>query len=454
MWQRPYQWLLEPKAPDEDARRKELILNVLLVSIVSLTAFLSIFTTIQSLIQGAVYNGVSPLVLGIMTLVFGVFLFASRMGWYKSVAYVFIGIFFLLTTWPAAKWGVGLPQVVLTYSLVVVMTGVLISSRTAFYMAALILGVLLLLLHLEETRVITFNLGWMDEPAKYTDVIVYGVMFAIIAVVSWLSNREIDHSLRRARQSEKELLEERNSLERKVRQRTKALEKAHVEKVLDLQRFAEFGKLSSTLLHELANPLTSVSLDLQQLEGKNPKLIARVREGIEHMEQYVEAARRQLRNQSEIKIFDLADEIQRVAGFLGAKARAQQVMINLDLVEGVNLKGDSIRFDHIISNLLTNAIDAYDGMPSDPQKVVTIKMVHKGKTVEIIVEDHGRGITPEQLPHLFEPFYTTKETIRGTGIGLTITKQAVEEAFSGTIHASHNKRQGTKFVVRLPLTWD
>jgi signal transduction histidine kinase len=453
MLQRPYHWLLRPNASDEDTKRKELILNVLLLSTACFTGFLTLFVIFLKIVRGAGYTGIGPGVLLTITAVFVGMLIASRKGLYKFVAYVFVSIFFLLLTWPTIIWGVGLPQVMLTYSLLVVMTGVLISSRTAFYMAGLISITLLMIFHLGEIGVITFNQDWLRRPAGYADVIVYCVMFLIIALVSWLSNREIDHSLNRARQSEKELLEERNSLERKVRARTKALEKAHVEKLLDLQRFAEFGRLSSTLLHELANPLTSVSLDLQQLEGQSrSKLIGRVREGIDHLEQYVETARRQLRNESEIKVFDIATEIERIAGFLGAKARAQRVEIELMLAPDIRLRGDSIRFDHIISNLLANAIDAYDDVETSGPKKVIISMAHKGAVVEIIVQDFGRGITEAQMARLFEPFYTTKETSRGTGIGLTITKQAVEEAFQGTITVTHSSRSGTQFKVRLPLT--
>lgn len=453
MWQRLYRWLLKPNALDEDTQRKELILNVLLLSMSSFIAFLTIFTLLLKLSRGAEYTGIEPIILLVITMFFTSLLIASRKRLYQLVAYVFVGIFFVLLTWPTIVWGVGLPQVILTYSLLVVMTGVLISSRMAFYMAGLISLTLLFIFYLSQSGVIVFNQDWLKKPAGYADIIVYCLMFLIIALVSWLSNREIDHSLRRARQSEQELLEERNSLERKVKARTKALEKAHVEKMLDLQRFAEFGRLSSTLLHELANPLTSVSLDLQQLEDQNrSKLIGRVREGITHLEQYVETARRQLRNESEVKTFDVALEIERITGFLGAKARAQRVEIEHKLVRDVSLKGDTIRFDHIISNLLSNAIDAYDDMETSIDKKVILSTAHKGAVVEIVVQDFGRGITKAQMSRLFEPFYTTKEMARGTGIGLTITKQAVEEAFQGTITVSHDKNNGTRFTVRLPLT--
>jgi signal transduction histidine kinase len=409
-------------------------------------------TVAGTALGGDDYNGTSPIQQFFIVLFFVLLLALSRRGYHRFVAYVFITIFYLLATWPTVSWGILLPQGILTYSLVIVMTGVLLSSRAAFFITGIMTATLFLINHLEDAGAIRYNTSWMTTTGGYSDVIAYGITFVIIALVAWLSNGEIERSLARARRSEQALLKERQLLERKVKERTKALEKAHVEKLLDLQHFAEFGQLSSTLLHELANPLTAVSIDLERLEGQNrSELISRAREGIAHMEKYVEAARRQLRNQSEIKLFSVAAEVERVVGFLRAKARIQHVAIKLDLLGGVNLKGDSIRFNHIISNLLTNAIDAYDDVTTDKEKIVEIKMTRQGQNIEIVVCDHGSGIAEDELPHLFEPFYTTKGTVRGTGIGLAITKQAVEESFQGTIAASYNIKQGTRFAVRLPL---
>lgn len=452
IWQKLYKKFLVPKASSEDVARRELLLDILLLGIIGLTAIL-FFITLGGSLGAQEYRGAPPLYLLVIMLFFVVLYGLSRAGFHRFVEYVFITVFLFFATLPIIQWGILLPQAILAYSLVIVMTGVLISSRTAFFVA-IIMSVMLLAIHyLEDVGLITFSTGWMKSTGAYTDVIAYAITFIIIALVAWLSNREIERSLVRARISEGELLKERQLLERKVKERTKALEAAHVEKMLDLQRFAEFGRLSSTLLHELANPLTAVALDLEQLEGKKrSKLISRAREGIAHMEQYVDSARRQLRNQSEIRLFDVAQEIERVAGFLEGKARTQHVRIVTHLSDGVSIKGDSIRFDHIISNLLGNAIDAYDDVKTSKEKVVDVLMEPHGQLVYITVTDQGCGITKEQLSHIFDAFYTTKPTIQGTGIGLAITKQAIEEAFQGMVTVTSDKKHGTQFVVRLPLT--
>ncbi len=451
-WHGLYRRLLSPTARNEDTRRRELILNILLVGIICLNIILFAITVAGSIIRGAAYGGTPPLEEFIVVAIFVLFLFLSRKGFHRLVAYLFTGIFFLLATWPTVVWGILLPQGILTYSLVIVMSGVLLSSRVAFYITLLMFLTLLTIAHLADVGTIHYDTKWMLTNGSYGDVIAYGFTFGMIALVAWLSNREIERSLGRALVSEKALIKEQRSLESKVRERTEALEKAQVEKMMNLQRFAEFGRLSSTLLHELTNPLVAVSLELEQIEGKNrSEFVSRAREGIAHMEQYVETARRQLRNESEIRLFDIAGEIKRVAGFLEPKAKARKVHFAFELVEAIDIKGDSIRFDHIISNLLSNAIDAYDDVKDKMPKIVSVKMAHTGQTVEITVADHGGGITKTQLAHLFEPFYTTKQISRGTGLGLAIAKNAVEEAFQGTISASYSKQRGTLFVVKLPL---
>lgn len=452
IWRQLYRRLLAPRSHNEDYRRRELILNVLLTGTIGLAFVTLAITLAGSLLEGERYGGLSPLIVLVIIVTFIVMLALSRIGFSRPVAYVFIGIFLVLSIWPMTLWGILLPQCILMCSLVIVMTGVLLNSRTAFYLALVMFGALLVITHLHEVGSITYDTEWMERTGSYPDVIVYGVTFAVIALVAWLSNRETERSLARAQASEKALLKERQLLEVKVKERTQELEKAQVEKMMDLQRFAEFGRLSSTLMHELANPLMAVSIDLEQLEGKSrSKLLGRARDGIAHMERYVEMARRQLRKQSEIRTFNVAEEIRLVGGFLQPKATAQQVMIHFDLSEDVTLKGDSIRFNHIVSNLISNAIDAYENVDSDEARTVWIVMKRSGKSVKIVVRDFGKGISKEQLPHLFEPFYTTKQVNRGTGLGLAIVKQAVEEAFGGTVMAERSKDGGTEFTVRLPI---
>jgi len=452
MLQKLHQRLIEPKASTEDSRRREYILNVLLVGIIALTFVFFWVNVVNEVLRGDRYTGVSPIVMFVTMLVFISLLLVSRLKFTRTAAYLFVVLFFLVATYPIYAWGILLPQGVLTYSLVIVMTGVLLGSRVAFRAAGLTFVTILLIKYLERCGSIHFNTEWMHQTGDYNDVLGYGLTFLLVALVSWLSNREIERSLRRARQSEKELRAERNSLEIKVRERTKELEKAQIEKMLELHRFAEFGRFSSTLLHDLANPLTSVSLELEQLANtKYARFVRDARKGIASMERYVDGARRQLRNQSEIKLFDVVTEIERVQSFLEPKAKTAHVVLKFNMKRSMELYGDSIRFNQIIANLIANAIDAYDKTNGEADRRIVVTAKPKNKAVTITVQDNGIGIATTDLGRIFEAFYTTKTSERGSGLGLAITKQAVEEDFKGTITVTSAPSDGTCFTIRLPL---
>lgn len=452
MWITIYRTLLKPRSRTEDNRRREFILNILLLGMIVLSVCATFSATTDVVTKGTTYSGTALLPLLAVSAVFSGLLLLSRKGFFRVAVYPFIGLLFLFATYPIVIWGILVPQAVLTYSLIIVMSGVLISSRAALRTTLLIVLSLFFIERFQYTGQLELDTSWMQQKGSYNDVVVFGITFLILALVTWLSNREIEGSLKRARKSEHALRVERNSLEVKVKERTKELEKAQVEKMLELNRFAEFGRVSSALLHELANPLTAMSLHLEQLEGKKqPKLIKQVRESITFMEEYVDNARRQLRKQSDIKSFDSATEIRRVVSFIDSKARVANIKIETELVEDVALLGDSTRFSQIIANLMVNAIDAYTGVVSKSQKKIVFTSKKREGTLRVCVRDYGKGIAPNELDRIFDPFFTTKASNRGTGLGLTITKRAVEEDFQGKIEVTSSKRRGTNFVVTLPL---
>lgn len=451
-WMAFYGRFVQPKTPDEDTRRRESIFNVLLLGLLALTGAAFLYMIINEFLQGPLYKGTSAYVLLVPILLLLAMYLTSRRRFTNSVVYMFVGLYLILGTYALYIYSYALPEGLLTYVLVIIIAGILISNRAAIVATVLVLACLAFLSSIELSGVSHPTLAHLTDPISPGHIVIYFFFFLVIFLVSWLSNRDIERSLSRARNSETALRKERNSLEVKVRQRTRELEKAQVEKLAELQRFAEFGRLSSTLLHDLANPLTAVSLELEQLaETEYSQLVGEARKGITSMEKYVEAARRRLRNESEPKQLNVAQETRHALEALEARARAVHVEMELKLDEKLELFGDGIRFNQIISNLVGNAIDAYQGTDAEARRrvIVTAK---RGRTSAIIsVEDSGVGIAKADLKHIFEAFYTTKPVERGSGLGLSITKQSVEEDFGGSIDVKSTKGEGTCFTVKLPL---
>jgi signal transduction histidine kinase len=98
----------------------------------------------------------------------------------------------------------------------------------------------------------------------------------------------------------------------------------------------------------------------------------------------------------------------------------------------------------VLLNLLMNAADATEG-----KGVVTLTAQRSSTGVQLAVEDDGPGIDPAVRPRLFEPFVTTKEVGKGTGLGLAVCRGLVESAH-GTIQSDESHERGARFVVELP----
>jgi len=220
------------------------------------------------------------------------------------------------------------------------------------------------------------------------------------------------------------------------------------EHLRELQHFAKLGRMSASLLHEISNPLTAAILNLE-LGDKQSAAVRRASKDMQMMRRYIEAARQQVRLQGKPGAFRVQPQLNQLKRVIVPLARQGGVRLDIGPAPGCRLYGDPVKFQHIISNLLVNAIEAYDDDRGRPNFVrVTLSQDRGWLTVH--VTDQGKGVAPENLPRLFEAFYTTKGQARGLGIGLAIVKQYVTDDFRGTIRAASSPRRGTRFTVRLP----
>ena len=97
-------------------------------------------------------------------------------------------------------------------------------------------------------------------------------------------------------------------------------------------------------------------------------------------------------------------------------------------------------------NLILNAFDAFDGKPGE----IWVSTRQQDRTVQVVIEDTGKGIPAEILPRIFEPFFTTKLPGQGTGLGLSVCHQIIKQ-HGGTILAESEAGHGTRFTVTLPI---
>lgn len=445
---------ISPRQADEEKRRKELILNILII-FSSFGFFILNLIRISDYIRYPEKRGL-PLSATLLMLLFFIFLFwLNRRGWLKVAASLFVIIFAIPMFYSFFIWGADLPAGILLAVLVIVLSGILLAARVAFLSTAFISLFLVVITDHQAKGLMDVQTYWRDEPAQIGDAIAYAILLLIIASIAWLFCKEINRSLKRAKESERLLREERDLLEIKVQKRTQELREAEAEKINQLYRFAEFGRLSSGIFHDLMNPLTAVSLNLEQIKAEtdtkildaksylNQALIATGR-----MENLIASIKKQITQEETVSLFSVNKEIEQIIQILSYKARRAQVNLIFPEVNNVELKGDSVKFGQIIINLLANAIEACE---DSKIKEISVNISNYAERIEITIRDSGIGIPEENLEKIFNPFFSTKSRYgRGLGIGLASTKGIIEKNFKGTIRVESEVAKGTNFIINLP----
>ena len=462
---------IAPVSRNEDTARREYILNILLLGAIGLLSIGVVIAAINRIFGDQITNEQNSLpfiVLGTLIALFFALYSLSRKGFSVTASYIFVALFFALSAFMGYEWGVDVNASLLIYALVIVMSGVLVSTRFAFITTILCALTMWFVGAAQINGTISMNQYWRTQQWTQTDTVMTIVIFSIITLVAWLSNREIEKSLRRARRSERALKKERDLLEVKVEERTQELREAQAEKLQQVYRFAEFGRISSGLFHDLINPLNAVSLNLEKVaqsahaeaddlaQRSKAMPVSQAREYVDgavraakRLEEMVVAVRSQLVSSGGQKaVFSLETTIKQVIEVLGHKARAAQV--RLDFVPpqtDIELFGESVKCSQIFMNLIANAIDACAEVVGR-DRVVTIEIKAGDASAIARVCDTGAGIPAPLQENIFTPFFSTKAG-KGMGLGLSMVKEIVEKDFDGTIEFV-SSQTGTTFTVMFP----
>ncbi|MFA6194699.1 MAG: HAMP domain-containing sensor histidine kinase [Patescibacteria group bacterium] len=445
----------------EDESRQKTILDILVFLSIAAFVVINIIRIIDY-----INNKQRGLPLWTTMLILFFLFFLAILSQYKAIRAASILLIFLYSLpmiFSLAIWGADLPAGLLLAVLIIIISVALLGARAAFFVTFIISALLLSLTSLQNQKIIAIQNYWRQENNQIADAIVYSVLLLVIAGITWLFAHGIHKSLARARNSEKALEEERNSLEKKVGERTKELRRAEQDKINQLYRLAEFGRLSSGIFHDLVNPLTAVSLNLEQIKGEtenknaSDKDIANAKSHLNQallaankMEGLITGIKKQLQKESALTAFDPNKEITEIIQILAYKARRANVKINFSETKNLIFIGDAVKFGQIIINLLANAIDASENSQETQKIEISLKKEDAG--ISIIVEDQGTGIAPENIDRIFERYFSTKKkTGQGLGIGLSLARDIIEKTFNGTISVASQFGAGSSFTVFLPF---
>jgi signal transduction histidine kinase len=218
------------------------------------------------------------------------------------------------------------------------------------------------------------------------------------------------------------------------------------------------SRLASAIAHEIRNPLNYINLTLDHLRAtfapddpqKQEKFdsltrqlkleVARINTRITEFLNYSRPAKL---DPQPLDLFVAARDAMRIFEVQAADSNVETRVEKKGDVPAVIADPESLR--SALTNLLINGFQAMDG--NGGKLLVVLSGVDDGRRARIEITDTGRGIAPEDISKVFEPYYSTKET--GTGLGLAIVKKAVDE-HDGTISVTSKVGQGTTFTITLP----
>ncbi len=249
--------------------------------------------------------------------------------------------------------------------------------------------------------------------------------------------------------------------------------------LIQSEKLASLGTLLSGVAHELNNPLANASLSCQLLKDKleesarEPKeeLLSMISAHLERANNIV----RPLLEFARIKAFKkellpLKRLFEETILFVKGQVPTR-TFISLDIADDLSIVADKQRIQQAFLNLIKNALDAIQGeghISIKAQKRLALEkagedetgihnyLKYRGKctveddTVDIEIRDSGSGVRPDVLPKIFDPFFTTKDLGKGSGLGLFIVHEIIEE-HDGCIAVDSEVGKGTTFLIRLPI---
>ncbi len=453
-----YRSFIEPRAKDQNIKRREVVFNYLLLGTFGLTAMALLTVTYDVLTKSAAYPVVPTVsMLSVFVVAILTIYRLARTDHYTAAALGLAGIYGLIALSTLAIWGLRDTQGAVLLAFFITMIGVLVSARASLFAALFSSLALVVLFALARAGIFRPNTVWLKRPSDFRDVIGLSIAFGVLALVAWLYNREMESALRRAERSEKALTRQKQLLEVTVEKRTRQLQAAQAQKMKQLYHFAELGHISTALLHDLSNHLALLTLDIESLakvRSNRGAIVKQSQKSIQYIEELVQRVRYQLQGQPVIKAFNIVDEISEAMQLLAYKAKKTQVTLELTADQkrsGFQYFGDFVGFRQSIGNVLTNSIEAYeadDNAKKQRERHVHVEVLHTDEHFIITVTDRGKGIKSGILNKIFEPFYSTRQS--GMGIGLFIARQLVEDQFKGRLTVASKAGTGTTFTIQLP----
>ena len=235
-------------------------------------------------------------------------------------------------------------------------------------------------------------------------------------------------------------------------------------KMLESQsRLASMGEMIGNIAHQWRQPLSTITtaasgMDFESEMGTLTKeKINYYADGIEKNAQYlsetIDTFRDYIKENKELKSVIVQERIATVLQIMDASLKNHNIEIETHIEpDPVKVKMVAQELDQVIINILNNAKDILTEK-NIQNAWIKLELLKQGNKVVICIEDNGGGIPEDVMPHIFEPYFTTKHQSQGTGLGLNMSYKIVTESLHGKLYA-RNSVNGARFFIEFPLKSD
>ena len=261
------------------------------------------------------------------------------------------------------------------------------------------------------------------------------------------------------REKTAELTEMNISLEEKVKLKIEEL--IQKDKILTVQsKQAVMGEMISMIAHQWRQPLSTITLLISNLELKRmlgesvkeeeiSKTLNQISDTILYLSQTIDDFKTYFQPNKELVEIEAHELLERAVNFMLPRLKEANTKINIQKNEKILLKTYTNELLQVILNLLNNAIDVLREFKKEDAEVV-LSVFSEAENIIIHVQDNAKGIDERDLPHIFEPYFSTKGK-NGTGLGLYMSQMIIEKQFRGSI-AVETSKSGSIFSIKIPKT--
>lgn len=258
-------------------------------------------------------------------------------------------------------------------------------------------------------------------------------------------------------QQQAQLEELNRTLERRVNEAIAELRQKD-ELLLQQSRHAAMGEMLNNIAHQWRQPLNNIAIYVQsmQLLKASGELtdeqiqsdVQSVMAIINYMSKTIDDFRSFFRQEKQKQVFYLKEASEKAVSLVSARMEHLGIVFQLVVRQEPAVLGYQSEYIQVLLNILNNAIDILS-YSENPVRRIVLSVDEQYDKAVLSVQDTGSGIAPEVLPHIFEPYYTTKGPGEGTGIGLYMSKTIIEKHMAGTLSA-RNRSEGAEFTISLP----